>query len=293
MKHYLSLLPCLFASSAFADVAVVLDERPGVPMSVESQLVADIAKRTADATVILPSAETLDDFSVIWIHHGKPLAADSPLRSPTFLAAVKKHGEAGHGILLTGNATILLEALNIDTPQTRPMTFANDRAQFGLVPTNPTHPLFAGADLDRNVLWLSVAAYYAFESFTAPQGTILARNPGGPPAPLLEYPLGKGKVLAVPYNVSPLYNLAPEGHRHNFEHLTTNILKYLAGTLSTAPVPVPDPLEESAVALQLAVEHFLATFGEQYPEGETFLVSCVRTAVFGTDYRLWSDINYL
>jgi hypothetical protein len=267
-----------FANSAFADVALVLDERSGIVMSVESQLIADIAQQTVNATVIHPNNDgtftdrvgndvSLNSFSVLWIHHGEPLANHSPLRSAATLTALRKHG----AVLLTGCATTLLEPLELDVPKTKPKTFGNDREQFGLVPVAPVHPLFAALDLDRNTLWLSNAAYYAFESFVAPKGTILAANPGGQPAPLLEYAFGNGKLLAVLLRVGSLYGLAPEGHRRNFEQLTTNLLRYLDGTLPAA-VSTKNPFEDEAVALQLAVENLCTTFGEHYPDGKTYLV---------------------
>ena len=272
-----SFVLVVFADSAFADVAIVLDERPGVVMSVESQLTADIAQQTVNAVVIHPNSDgtftdrngnavLIDEFSVLWIHHGEPLADHSPLRSRTTLAAIRNH----RAVLLSGCATVLLEPLGLDIPVTTPKTFGHDREQFGLVPVDPAHPLFAALDLDRNVLWLSNAAYYAFESFTAPKGLLLAKNPGGPPAPLMEYALSKGKLLAVPLRIGPLYGFAPEGHRRNFEQLTTNLLRYLDGTLPPT-VPAKNPLDDEAVALQLAIENLCVTFGEQYPEGKTFL----------------------
>ena len=271
-----SFLLTAFANSTAANVAIVLNEKPGVVMSVESQYAADIAWRIADATILFPhgdgtfvdrsgSVVPLDGFRVLWIHYSEPSQNAAPV------VAIRKHLASGRGVLLSGFATTLLEPLELDQPRTQPMTFGHDREQFGLVPSEPNFPLFAGTDTDRGVLWLSNTVYYAFASFAAPKGIVRARNPGGPPAPLLEYPLEQGKLLAVPWRISPLYDLAPEGHRHNFEHLTTNLLQYLTGTLSTDAVPVRDPFEESAVALQLAIENLRETFGDQYPDGEAFL----------------------
>ncbi|MCL2709249.1 MAG: SUMF1/EgtB/PvdO family nonheme iron enzyme [Planctomycetaceae bacterium] len=271
-----------FVNEGFAQVAVVLNEPPGVVMSIESQYVADIAKRTTDAMVIHPCGDgtfvtrtgvavSLGDFTVLWIHHGEPLAADVLLRQPATIAAIRQHLVSGRGILLTGSAAILLEPLGLDVPQTQPMTFGHDREQFGLVPVDPNHPLFIDADTDRGVLWFSSATYYAFASFSAPQGKMIARNPGGPPAPLLEYHLEQGKLLAIPLRISPLYNLATEGYRQNFEVLTSNMLRYLEGTLPTAATPSKDPFEDDIVALQLAIENLHETFGEQYPHGEVYL----------------------
>ena len=272
----------VFVGTAFADVAVILDECPGVVMSVESQLVANIARQTAGATVIHPKGDgifvdrtgnivPLDNFIVLWVHHGEPLGTDAPLKTSATVSALQHHLVSGRGILLSGSATMLLEPLALDTLQTKPMTFGHDREQFGLVPIDPDQRLFGNADMDRGVLWLSNTAYHTFANFIAPKGTVVAQNPGGPPAPLLEYSLEQGKLLAIPMRVGPLYNFAPEGHRRNFEHLTTNLLHYLDGTLPTDVIP-KNPFDDEAVALQLAIENLCETFEEQYTDGKTFLV---------------------
>ncbi len=271
-----------FAVSSFAEVAVLLDERPGVVMSVESQLVADIAQRTVGATLVQPVGDgtfvdrkgnffSLDGFAALWIHHGEPLAADSPLRNPATVEKIRQHVASGHGVLLSGSATLLLEPLQLDKPQAKPIGFGDDRQQFGLVPVKPTSPIFNGLDEDRGVLWLTNAAYSAFEVFSAPQGKILAKNPGGPPAPLLEYPLEKGKVLAIPFRVDPVYDLASEGFRKNVEQLTTNLLRYLDGTLPAVAVAEKDPFDAEAVSLELAIRNLADSFKEKYPDGATFL----------------------
>jgi formylglycine-generating enzyme required for sulfatase activity len=218
---------------------------------------------------------------VLWCHQGepeqRPLLADPPT-----IAALREHLDRGGGLLLTGAAASWLPALGLGAVGTAPLTFGNDRAQFGLIPEAPGHRLFAGIDLDRGVAWFDNAAFPTFADFEASggaqgKGILLARNPGGPPTPLLEIPAGKGRAIALAWRFSPLIDSAPRTYRQNAVRLTANLLAYLARpegwrkpeeAEAGAPPGIP---ENSWRSLELAIEDLRRTFGDRYPKGSAFL----------------------
>ena len=69
---------------------------------------------------------------------------------------------------------------------------------------------------------------------------------GGPGNPLVEYPLGQGRVIAMAWRLGPLYGDAPPEYRENFQHLTANLVAYLAQptawqSLATGAADPPAP----------------------------------------------------
>jgi formylglycine-generating enzyme required for sulfatase activity len=162
--------------------------------------------------------------------------------------------------------------------ETKAQTFGHDRGQAGLVPVVSAHPAFQGLDLDRGVVWMSNAVYPAFARFRpgagAGQAMVLARTPGGPENPLLEYPLGKGRIVALAWRLSPHYHAAPAQFRGNFEHLVANLMAYLAGGAPWARAEPDEPgagvPAEEWRALALAVDDLAATFGDRYPAGADY-----------------------
>ena len=232
---------------------------------------AETAREVARAI----GAETADPsaparYAAVWIHGGDVL----PDRlTPAAVAALSNHVAAGHGLLLTGSAVTLVDSLGLDKLATKPVTFGDDRAQAGLVPVVPDEPAFRGIEPDRGVIWLSNAAYPAFAHLAGPRGRVLARTPGGPENPTLEYRLGRGRVVVLGWRLSRLYFHAPASCRARFEHLLCNTLSYLAGEVAESPVIVPTPrpvASEEWEALALAIDDLRGTFGARYPRGDEF-----------------------
>ena len=71
------------------------------------------------------------------------------------------------------------------------------------------------------MLSMSNVVYPAFAEFhplsMPARGNLLARTPGGPENPLIEYRLGRGRVVALAWRLSPHYHIAPPSYRGNFE----------------------------------------------------------------------------
>ncbi|MCL2120252.1 MAG: hypothetical protein FWH27_17690, partial [Planctomycetaceae bacterium] len=271
-------------------LALLLDEPVNVPLSLESLTATEIAGRVAtqiaskrSGAVLLHLNESgaivrrnnepfdLSQFDVLWLHRSETtLASDSPFASERFVSQLKQFVERGNGLFLTGGGTLLLDQLGLDTVATRPVTFGDDRDQSGVKPLDKSHPVFTGVDWDRGVLWLSNAAYPAYEHFQVTAGKPFGENPQSTAAPHLEYPLGEGKVIVAPWRIGAVYDKAPEGHRRNFEQLVANSCAYLGGLL-TEPAQFPTQLEIDAESLELAVRHLDAMYGDDYPNAQEYL----------------------
>ena len=171
---------------------------------------------------------------------------------------------AGHGLLLSGTAVAVVNQLGLDTLHTKPVTFGDDRAQAGLIPAAAGHPAFNGLDLDRGAIWMNNAAYPAFAEIRSARGSVLANGSLGP---VVEYQLGRGRIIACPWRLSPLYYHAARGYRDNFERFLANLLGYLRDPRPSAPVARPETERES---LALAIDDLCDTFKERYPRGAEF-----------------------
>ena len=226
-------------------------------------------------------ALALEKFAAVWCHLGDTTAATGLLFRAQSVAALSNYVATGHGLLLSGTAVALVNALGVDTLRLAPVTFGHDRAQAGLVPVVAQHPALRGLDLDRGVAWLTSAAYPAFAQLhpaSAPsKGAVLAQTPGGAENPLLEYRLGQGRILVCGWHFSPLYQEAPRGYRDNFEKLIGHLLAYLrepqqwlsAENLQPTPRSTGVPAGDIE-ALALALDDLAATFKERYPRGAEF-----------------------
>jgi len=308
LRFWLALLLFLnfFAPSLYCDeyydettdsalkLALLLDEPVGVPLSLESLTVTEIADRVAarfadnhfgDSGVILLHLDEsgtivhrnneepidLSQFDVLWLHRAETVLTDSsPFASEQFVNSLKQFVQRGNGLLLTGGGTLLLEQLRLDTITTRPVTFGDDRDQSGIKPFDKSHPIFTDVDWDRGVFWLSNAAYPAYEHFQVTAGKPFGENPESTAVPHLEYSLGQGKVIVAPWRIGAVYDKAPEGHRRNFEQFVANSCGYL-GNLLTEPARFKTPFEIDAESLELAVRHLDAMHGDNYPNAQKYL----------------------
>ena len=108
------------------------------------------------------------------------------------------------------------------------------------------------------------AVYPAFAEIRSARGSVLANGSLGP---VVEYQLGRGRIIACPWRLSPLYYHAARGYRDNFERFLANLLGYLRDPRPSAPVARPDTERES---LALAIDDLCDTFKERYPRGAEF-----------------------
>ncbi len=278
-------------------VGFLVSAAPAEILDLESDLACEVVQRLTSASVFMPAGNgrfvdceqrdvSLDRFRVIWCHQGDRGTRKDRAWDPQIAAALRRFAENGHGLLLSGEAAALVAPIGLDTLRAQPVRADQDRAQAGLAPLDPHHAAFRELDLDRGVLWLTNAAFPAFTEFSLTskpaKGTLLARVPGGPACPLVEYRAGHGRVIVLGWRLNPLYGHAPAGYRHNFERLAVNLVGYL-GDVKTwrplamqadgrpnvvAPVGVPEAERRS---LELAVRDLRETFKAKYPRGEEFL----------------------
>ena len=261
-------------------------EMPGV----ESDTAFELARKLAGATPVAmgdDNSPSLEGFAAVWCHQGDTTQPTGLLFSAKTVAALSNYVAAGHGLLLSGTAVALVNALGVDTVRTAPAGFGCDRAQAGLIPVETGHPAFRGLDLDRGVLWMSSAVFPAFAEFhptrSPPGGSLLAKTPGGPENPLMEYRLGRGRVVACGWRLSPLYYHATRDYRDNFERLAGNLLGYLrdAAQWQAAAGPAPEPACAGVPpaewdALALALADLRETFKGRYPRGPEYLQRLAR-----------------
>ena len=237
----LSLVP---RSGAAAPAVGVYTE----PWGEESETARELARGLGAV-----SGQPWEQFPVLWCHQSTP-----------DVTALSNYVASGHGLLLSGAAVTLVNRLGLDTLHTEPVTFGHDRAQAGLTPVATGHPAFRGLDADHGVVWMNNAIYPAFAEVRSARGTLLASGPGGP---VVEYQLGRGRVIVCPWRLSPLYFHAPRGYRENFERFLANVLDYLRDPQPSAPVARPETERE---ALAMAIDDLSNTFKERYPRGAEF-----------------------
>lgn len=244
--------------------------------------------RQADGTFADPSGtrRKLTEFEVVWHHQGDAIARTAMYGGPS-LAAIRQFAEDGGGVLLTGGALALVASLGLEAdsrPQRRDLDNFRDPA--GMVLVEHRHPVFQGLTSDGGVIWLSGGGCRAVADFYwggPTEGMILATTPDGPQNPLVEYSLGKGRVIVFGWRWPDYADLA-NPHRGNLLRLTTNLLTYLRDASAWRPVvirseypPVASP-EEPGVsrqqwrALRMAIEDLVANSPPgRYPNGPQFL----------------------
>ena len=282
----------LFASPAragSAEIGFLVAPGSMEQLTPESEAACDVARRLVGARLIRPTGSAtvvgrdgrpvaLDQFAAIWLHQGDTAAVTEPTAEGRMLSALRQYVLDGHGLLLSGTAARFIAPLKAGAVQIKPVTFGHDRGQAGLVPVQLGHPAFRGLTLERDVLWMSNAVYPAFAAFRPAArpagGILLARTPGGPENPLMEFPLGKGRVIALAWRLSPHYHVAPDALRANFERLACNLLAYLAHADAwQAPEPPAKRLGVPAnewQALAMAIDDLDSTFGDRYPNGAAY-----------------------
>lgn len=233
----------LRAAASVSDIGFFTEKR-----GIEAETARELARQIGGAT-----DQSWEQFRVLWCHQEAP-----------GITALSNYVAAGNGLLLSGNAVTLVNTLGLDDLQTRPVTFGDDRAQAGLVPVVPGHPAFHGLAPDRGVIWMNNAIYPAFAGIQSTRGQVLATGSAGP---ILEYQIGRGKIVVCPWRISPLYYHAASGYRADFERLLTSLLGYLHEPKTATTVDHRDSERE---ALSLAIDDLCATYKERYPRGPEF-----------------------
>jgi formylglycine-generating enzyme required for sulfatase activity len=227
----------------------------------------------------------LSDFDVIWYHQGDAIQRNVLYGGPS-LTEIRHFAKSGRGVLLSGGALALVAQLGLETdirPQRHELDNWRERA--GMIPVEKTHPAFTGLHEDQVAgIGLSQGGCRAVADFYwggPAAGMILAKTPTGPENPLVEYVLGKGRVIVFGWHW-PDYADLENPYRDNLLRLTSNLLGYLADSQAWRPFVIhsdystttPDGsgvAQQRWRALRMAIEDLCAEFPEHYPQGEGYL----------------------
>ena len=230
----------------------------------------------------------LDAFPVIWFHQGDAVDPSGPIHGSASIQSLRKHVADGRGLMLSGAALAMVRTLGIEPVQPRRGSGGRGPFAAGLIPVETNHPVFEGLTsssfIDEKRFPINDEGFPAFADFFGTGGPaggmLLARATAGAENPLVEYALGKGRVIALGWRL-PRYDHPANPHRANLERLTGNILAYLGQQKQWVEVVVK--IQPRAVAaapgvpagqwrsLELAIRDLAETFKDRYPKGGEYL----------------------
>ncbi|MFH1268736.1 MAG: hypothetical protein ABIK89_23675, partial [Planctomycetota bacterium] len=302
------VMPVTGVAAADPGVGLLVAETSAEKVGPESQAAYALAKELASATLVMPTAEggfvdaggaavSLDRFRVIWHHQGDSSEQTTAACDPRVIEALRAYVAEGHGLFLSGAALAMVRPLGIETAQPRLGQGGTGEYVAGVIPEELGHPIFQGLaaqgiNLPESVggnprdvsVPINDAGYPAFADFYGSGGPLggmlLARASAGAENPLVEYELGKGRVVVLGWRL-PRYAHAENAHRANLERLTQNILAYLGKAEQWQQVVVtpgvPAPTSEPGIpadqwrAAHMAVADLIETFDDRYPKGPEYL----------------------
>ncbi|MBN2450962.1 MAG: hypothetical protein JXR77_11265, partial [Lentisphaeria bacterium] len=181
--------------------------------------------------VASPPAAAPAGGGVLWLHQGDAAQPEGVGATAAGRAAIRAFVEAGNGLLLTGAAFALVHDLGAEPLAPRRGGPGDDANPAAIVPVLPNHPAFAGLRPVEEAIPFSDRGYPAFADFHGSggpsRGMLLGRSPAGVENPLVEYALGKGRIVALGWRL-PHYGYPANPHRKNLERLTDNLAAYLA-----------------------------------------------------------------
>ena len=230
----------------------------------------------------------LEDFPVIWFHQGDAVDPSGPIYGSASIQSLRKHVADGRGLLLSGAALAMVRNLGIEPVQPRRGSGGRGPFAAGLIPVEPKHPVFEGLTsssfIDEKRFPINDEGFPAFADFFGTGGPaggmLLARATSGSENPLVEYALGKGRVIVLGWRL-PRYDYPANPHRANLERLTGNLLGYLGQPKQWGDVVVkvqpramaatPGVPAEQFRSLELAIHDLAETFKERYPKGGEYL----------------------
>ncbi|MCP4642713.1 MAG: formylglycine-generating enzyme family protein [bacterium] len=299
------VLGAMIATGAMADSAEAAEAGPRIAfLAAEASVEAmgthnrgawKSAQTLGDVTLLLAgkegfvdasgSARALADFDVAWYHQGDAIAHSALYRDPG-ISAILEYAKEGGAVLLSGGALAMIAPLKLESLiRAQRSELENFRDPAAMVVVERQHPAFAGLEEEGGVVWLSRGGCTAVADFYwggPGNGMVLANTPQGVQRPLVEYTLGKGRVIVFGWHW-PDYADTDNPYRANLMRLTRNLAGYLADSESWQPVvirsdypPVAYPdvagiAEPRWRALRLAVEDLSREFPDTYAKGGEFL----------------------
>lgn len=286
----------VFPGFAFAqDLALLLPKGQGAPGEETKAVLTWLQATRRFQVVHLDGPERfLDDqehltglsqFNVIWYHQGDDVNLPADLRNPGTLEGLRSFVVEGKGLFLSGVAARLVVDLGLETAPMRTVRKGQDLYQAALVPVIKNHPVFVDLPLSLGgEIFLTSGGYPAFADFFqsgGPKGGLLLAHANyGDENPLLEYRLGKGRIITLGWRI-PHFSLTNNKYRQALERLTCNILDYLADEgrwvewkqspdSSVVLRPLEPPSEKEILALKSAIEDLTMSFGERYSGWQSF-----------------------
>ncbi|MGQ9760594.1 MAG: SUMF1/EgtB/PvdO family nonheme iron enzyme [Thermogutta sp.] len=227
----------------------------------------------------------LSQFNVIWYHQGDYVNLPADLQNPGTLEGLRSFVAEGKGLFLSGVAAHLVVDLGLETAPMRTVKPGQDRYRAALIPVVKDHPIFVNLPLSvADEVFFTSGGYPAFADFYRSggptTGRLLARAKSADENPLVEYCLGKGRIIVLGWRI-PHFSLTNNEYRQSLERLICNILDYLADEArwvdwkespnATVPVPASElPSEKEILALESAIEDLVMSFGERYSGWQGF-----------------------
>jgi len=227
-------------------------------------------------------AVRLTQFDVLWCHEGDLATLPADLQNPGTLESLRNFVAEGGGLFLSGVAARLVIDLGAETASMRTVSAGHDGFQAALIPVVKNHPVFASLPVSpTGAIFFTSGGYPAFADFYgSPRpnaGRLLARANYADENPLVEYRVGKGRIIVLGWRI-PNYSLASNVHRRALEQLTRNILDYLSDETkwvewkeqdlgAGAPRGSEIPSTKELSALRAAIEDLARCFGERYANG--------------------------
>ncbi len=238
----------------------------------------------------------LNRYQVLWYHQGDRTALPTAVQNPATLEALRHFVEQGGGLFVSGAALQLVYLLGVEPARPRVGGPGHDGYQAALIPQVTGHPVFAGLEsqgarllpeMAAEPIYLTSAGYPAFSDFHGSggpkAGVLLARAASSAENPLVEYQLGKGRIIALGWRL-PHYGLQQNAYRANLERLTQNILGYLADRRQWQPLRADGPAQSGEQsqqpvgigenrfrALRMAVRDLMESFPDRYRRGTEYL----------------------
>jgi formylglycine-generating enzyme required for sulfatase activity len=231
---------------------------------------------------------TLSQFGVLWYHQGDS-AERTALHDAPAIEALEAYVADGGGLFLSGAALAMVHDFGIESIRPRIADGGQDGFQASIVPVETAHPIFGGLAFEGiftggTVLKVTERGYPAYSDFFGSGGPkggmLLARANYADENPLVEYELGKGRIIVMGWRL-PHYADRNNAHRDTLEKLTGNVLFYLADSRKwkkvvlranpAAPKPAAGVPASHWRSLALAVNDLSETFGADYPGARDFL----------------------
>jgi formylglycine-generating enzyme required for sulfatase activity len=229
----------------------------------------------------------LDRFQVLWYHEGDT-SNPTAIHGARSFPMLRKFVTEGGRLFLSGAGLAVVHTLGIEPAAPRRGNGGRDAYLAQMIPVETQHPIFRGltasATIDAAPIPTTDAGYPAFSDFAGSggptTGMLLARANCVDENPLVEYQLGKGRIIVLGWRL-PHYSHAGNTHRANLERLTGNILTYLGDMrqwqkLVVKPRPGAVPVtagvpEKHWQSLELAIHDLRATFPDRYAKGGEYL----------------------